>query len=66
MVTTKQLVDTAKDNIQGDNKIALLKCYQNRLELGCTYPTEIEKQVDKINESCEIRLQVPWWLDLVD
>ena len=66
MVTTKQLVDVAKDNTQGDNKIALLDCYQNRLEWKCTYPIEIEKQLDALHEICEKELKVPWWLDLFD
>ena len=66
MVTTKQYLAAAKDNIQGDNKIALLKCYQNRLELGCTYPLEIEKQLDELHEICEKKLKVPWWIDMFD
>ena len=66
MVTNKQYLATAKDNIQGDNNIALLKCYQNRLNLGCTYPPEIEKQLDELHEICEKELKVPWWLDMFD
>tara|TARA_R110002074_G_scaffold137276_4_gene282330 strand:+ start:3176 stop:3376 length:201 start_codon:yes stop_codon:yes gene_type:complete len=66
MVTTKQLVNAAKDNIQGDNKIALLNCYHNRLKLGCTYPPIIEKQLDKLHEVCEKILNVPWWWDIMD
>jgi hypothetical protein len=45
----------------------IFKCYKNKLELGCGYQKEIEKEIEKIYKIAHADEYVPeWWVELLD
>lgn len=60
----KRLLEKFKNNC--DNEI-IFKCYKNKLELNCTYQTEIEEKIKLICEKAHIdEEETEWWIDLLD
>ena len=44
----------------------LKRCLKNRLEIGCTYPKGIEKQLDELEKIVKKDEEPPWWIFMLD
>ena len=48
------------------NETSLVRCYKNKLELGCSYIKEIEDQISKVCEVAHVDEHLPDWLKYLD
>ena len=61
----RKLIEFANE-VDLKNKHTLLECYKSRLEYGCKYPVDTERKLDALHVLCMKKLNLPWWIDLLD
>jgi hypothetical protein len=61
-----RLLTKFKNKCSDDDEV-IFKCYKNKLEFGCGYQKEIEKEIEKIYKIAHADEYVPeWWVELLD
>jgi len=44
----------------------LRQCYKNKIEIGCTYPQDVEDELKELDAIIQKEDKTPWWVYIID